>query len=78
MDPQMDPRIDTARLILGDPCQLKALQGPSKVQIDQFFMDLKTTDKLKYTACFEVNWTSGCREIITLICCGPFGPPPPA
>ena len=49
MDPQMDPRIDTARLILGDPCQLKTLQGPSKVQIDQFFMDLKTTDKLKYT-----------------------------
>ena len=37
MDPQKDPKIDRARLILGDPCRLKALQGPSKVQIDQFF-----------------------------------------
>ena len=32
MDPQMDPKIDPARLILEDPCRLKALQGPSKVQ----------------------------------------------
>ena len=36
MDPQMDPKIDPAGLILVDPCRLKALQGPSKVQIDQF------------------------------------------
>ena len=36
MDPQKDPKTDRARLILGDPCRLKALQGPSKVQIDQF------------------------------------------
>ena len=42
----MDPKIDPVRLILEDPCRLKALQGPSKVQID-FFIDLKTTDKLK-------------------------------
>ena len=50
-DPQMDPKIDPARLILGNPCQLKALQGPSKVQIDHFFfIDLKTTDNLKNTA----------------------------
>ena len=51
MDPQMDPKMDPARLILEDPCQLKALQGSSKVQIDKKkFIDLKTTDKLKNTA----------------------------
>ena len=61
----MDPKIDPARLILGDPCRSKALQGPSKDQIDQFFsIDLRTTDKLKNTAWFEVNRTSGYREII--------------
>ena len=38
MDPQMDPKIDPVRLILENPCQLKALQGPSKFQIDQFFL----------------------------------------
>ena len=65
MDPQMDPKIDPARLILEDPCRLKALQGPSKVQIDQFFfIDLKTMDELKNTAWFEVNRTYGCRAII--------------
>ena len=37
MDPQMDPKIDPARLILGDPYLSKALHGPSKVQIDPFF-----------------------------------------
>ena len=63
--PQVDPKIDPARLIFGDPCRLKALQGPSKVQIDQFsFIDLKTTDKLKNTGMFKVNLTSGCSEII--------------
>ena len=61
MDPQMDPKMDPARLILEDPCRLKALQGPSKVQIDKFFfIDLK----LKYTAWFAVNLTPGCRTII--------------
>ena len=65
MDPQMNPKIETAMLILGDPCRSKALQGPSKDQIDQFFsIDLRTTDKLKNTAWFEVNRTSGYREII--------------
>ena len=60
MDPQSDPKIDPARLTMGDPCQLKALKGPSKVQVDQsFFIDLKTTEKLKDTAWFEVNRTSG-------------------
>ena len=49
VDPQMDPRIDPAKLILEDPCRLKALQGPSKVQIDkEKIIDLKTTDNLKY------------------------------
>ena len=38
MDPQMDSKFDPARLILKDPCQVKALQGPSKVQIDQFLL----------------------------------------
>ena len=32
MDPQMDSKINPVRLILEDPCRLKALQGPSKVQ----------------------------------------------
>ena len=64
MDPKTDPKIDPAGLILGDPCQSKALLDPSKVQIDNFFIDLKTTDKLKNTAWSEVNRTSGCREII--------------
>ena len=60
MDPQVDPKIDIARLILKDPCRLKAPQGPSKVQIDDFlFIDLKTTDKLKNAAWFEVNPTIG-------------------
>ena len=52
MDPKMDPKIDPARQILEDPCQLKALQGPSKIQIDQFFIDLKTMDKPKNKAWF--------------------------
>ena len=65
MDPQIDPKIDPTRLILEDPCRLKALQGPSKVQIDQFFsIDLKTMDKLRNAAWFEVNRTYGCRAII--------------
>ena len=69
-----DPKIDPARLTLEDPCQLKAVQGPSKVQIDQsFFIDIKTTDKRKNTAWFEVNWTSGCRAITIKIWCRPFG-----
>ena len=56
MDTPMDPKIDPVRQILGDPCRLKALQGPSKVQIDKKkFIDLKTTDKLKNTAWFEVE-----------------------
>ena len=67
MDPKMDPKIDPARLILEDPRRIKALQGPSKVQIDQFFIDLRTTYKLKNTASFEVNRTSG----------GAHAPPPP-
>ena len=37
MDPKIDPEMDPARLILGDPWKEKALQGPSKVQIDQLF-----------------------------------------
>ena len=74
IDPEMDPKVDPARLILGDPCRLKVLQGPSKVQSDPFFIDLKTTDKLKNTAWFEGYPTSA---IIILICCGPFAPPPP-
>ena len=56
MDPQMDPKIDPARLILGDPCREKSFQDPSKVQIEQLFIkDLRTTDKLKNTAWFDVN-----------------------
>ena len=43
-------------------------QRPSRVpprsKLINFFIDLKTTDKLKNTAWFEVNRTFGCREII--------------
>ena len=38
MDPQMDPEVDPARLIWGDPCPQKVLNGPYKVYID-FFLD---------------------------------------
>ena len=31
MDPLIDPKMDPLRLILGDPCPKKALQGPSRV-----------------------------------------------
>ena len=37
MDPQMDTEMDPATQILGDLDQIKALQGPFKVHIDQFF-----------------------------------------
>ena len=50
MDPQMDPKIDPARLIFGDPCPKKARQDPSKVNIGQFLIDLSTTEKFKFTA----------------------------
>ena len=34
----MDPEMDPARLIWGDPCPQKVLNGPYKVYID-FFLD---------------------------------------
>ena len=37
MDPQMNPKMDSGMDILGDPDQIKALQGPFKVHIDDFF-----------------------------------------
>ena len=53
LDTQMDPWMDPARLILG-------------VQIDNCFkIYLQTTDKLKFTASFEVNQTFGSRKINT-------------
>ena len=36
MDP-MDPKMEPVTKILGDPDQIKVLQGPFKVHIDQFF-----------------------------------------
>ena len=77
LDPQMNPTMDPARLISGDPWQKRALQGPFMVQTDQFFyIGLSTKDKLKFTAQFEVNPTFGSREIRLLKPGGPFGPPP--
>ena len=56
MDPKMDPKIDPTRLILEDPCRLKTLQCPSRVQINIFLKTYrKTTDKLKFRAWFEIN-----------------------
>ena len=43
----------------GGPLPIKGPPGSL-----HFFIDLKTTDKLKNTAWFEVNRTFGCREII--------------
>ena len=37
MDLQIDPKMGPLKQILGDPDQIKALQGPFKVHIDQFF-----------------------------------------
>ena len=45
-----------------------ALQGPARVllwsELVNFFLDLETTDKLKFTAWFEVNPTLGSRGIL--------------
>ena len=63
MDPKMDPKIDPARLILEDPCRLKALQGPSKVQIDKiFFIDLETKYKLKNK--LGLNWAKPSENVL--------------
>ena len=37
MDPHMDPKMNPAMQILGDPDQRETLQGPFKVYIDPFF-----------------------------------------
>ena len=42
-----------------------------------FFIDLWTTDKLEFTAWFEVNRTFGSRAIIILKTGGLILPPPP-
>ena len=50
-------------------------QGPFMVQIGQLFsFDLETTDKLEFTAWFEVNRTFSSRDIPILILDGLFGP----
>ena len=41
IDPQMDRKVDPMPQIIGDSGQIKALQGPFKVQIDNcFYVDL--------------------------------------
>ena len=57
MDPKMDPKIDSARLILEDPCRLKAIQGPSKVQKDQFFYRPQDNGQT-CPPLIRVNWIS--------------------
>ena len=77
MDPKMDPKMDPARQISGDPWQKRALQGPFMVQTDQYFqIGLQTTDKLKFTAWFEVNPTFGSRDISFLKSEGQICPSP--
>ena len=57
MDPKMDPEMELLMLILGDPCQRKALQGHFKVHIDQYlYVDLQKTEKLKFTAWFDIQF----------------------
>ena len=46
------------------------------VRIGQFFLDLGITDKLEFTAWFEVNPTFGSRAIIILKTGGLICPPP--
>ena len=53
MDPQMNPNLDPARLILGDHAQKR----PSRVPPRLIFVDLHKTENLKFTAWFEVNST---------------------
>ena len=60
-DPQMDSKIDPARR---GPLPNKGPPGLSMVQNDNFFIGLKTMDKLNNTTWFEVNRTYGCRSII--------------
>ena len=63
VDPQMDPEINPARLILEDPCQIKALQGPCDVHIDLFFLHRPLDNvKLKFTTWFQINPTFSSRK----------------
>ena len=62
MDPQLDSKMDPASLFLGGHCPKNALQVPSKVHIGNFFVDLYTTEKHKFTAWFEVNPRFGSRH----------------
>ena len=39
VDPKIDPKMDSLRLILGAPCPKKALKGPFMGHIGQFFLD---------------------------------------
>ena len=56
MDPEADPRMDPERQILGDPCQIKAFQGPIKVHIDQVFTETSRQRK-------NLNVKPGLRSI---------------
>ena len=47
------------------------------VRIGPFFLDLKTTDKLEFTAWIEVNSTFGSRGISIWKFVGQIAPPPP-
>ena len=72
MDPYMNPKMDPARLILGEPCKKMVLQGPLKVHIGKsFYIDLLT-----FTAWFEVNPTFSLRDIAFLILIGKITHPP--
>ena len=70
MNPQMDPEMDPESYILGNHCQIKALQGSFKVHIDKF-----TNLKLKFAVWFEDDPTFGSRDIAFLILDGPIAPP---
>ena len=64
MDRKIDPKMDPARQISGDPWKKRALQGHFMVQTDQYiYIGLETTDKLKCTAWFEFKPTLGSRRI---------------
>ena len=62
MDPKMGSEGDPVWLILGDPFQNKALQGPFNFHIDLFFSSDIPLDN-GFTFWFEVNSSFSPRDI---------------
>ena len=61
MNLQMDPRMDPGMLIFGAHAK-KGPPGSNLINLDPL-----TTDKLEFTAWFEINQAFGSKEIFFLI-----------